>query len=74
MHCLLQDLQLIIEFSNEGALAERARYEPSLQLVGNVLSGSQLLMVLSWLGQQLQNWEMLAVQEMMPRNWDWSPD
>lgn len=62
MHCLLQDLQLIIEFSNEGALAERARYEPSLQLVSNVLSGSQLLMVLSRLGQQLQNWDMLALQ------------
>jgi len=62
VHCLLQDLQLVIELSDEGALAERARYEPSLQLVSNVLSGSQLLMVLSRLGQQLQNWETLALQ------------
>lgn len=62
VHCLLQDLQLVVEFGNEGALAERARYEPSLQLVGNVLPGSQLLMVLSRLGQQLQNWDTLALQ------------
>lgn len=62
MHGLLQDLQLVIELGNEGALAERARYEPSLQLVSNVLSGSQLLVVLSRLGQQLQNWDMLALQ------------
>lgn len=60
MHGLLQDFQLVIELGNEGALAEWARYEPSLQLVGDVLPGSQLLMVLSWLGQQLQNWDMLA--------------
>lgn len=53
VHGLLQDLQLVIELGDEGALAERARYEPSLQLVSNVLSGSQLLVVLSRLGQQL---------------------
>lgn len=60
MHGLLQDLQLAVELGNEGALAERARYEAPLQLVGDVLSGSQLLMVLSWLGQQLRNWDTLA--------------
>lgn len=54
VHCLLQDLQLVIEFCDEGALTERAWYEPSLQLVSDVLSGSQLLMVLSRLGQQLR--------------------
>lgn len=65
MHCLLQDLQLVIEFCNEGALAERAWDEPSLQLVSNVLSRSQLLMVLSWLGQQLgheQHGDILALE------------
>lgn len=65
MHCLLQDFQLIIEFCNEGALAERPRYEPSLQLVSNVLSCSQLLVVLGRLGQQLrheQHGDILALE------------
>lgn len=62
MHGLLQDFQLVVELGDEGALAEWAWDEPSLQLVGDVLSGSQLLVVLSWLGQQLQNWDALALQ------------
>lgn len=62
MHGLLQDLQLIVELSDEGALAEGPWDEPSLQLVRNVLPGCQLLVVLSWLGQQLQNWDVLALQ------------
>lgn len=62
MHSLLQDLELVVELGNEGALAQGPWDEPSLQLVRNVLPGSQLLMVLSWLGQQLQNWDALALQ------------
>lgn len=62
VHGLLQDFQLIVELRDDGALAEWAWDEPSLQLVGDVLSGSQLLVVLSWLGQQLQNWGALALQ------------
>lgn len=67
MHGLLQDLELVVELGDEGALAERARDEPSLQLVRDVLPGTQLLVVLGWLGQQLQIWHALALQGMVPR-------
>lgn len=66
MHSLLQDLQLVVELGDEGALAERARDEAPLQLVRDVLPGRQLLVVLSWLGQQLQNGDELALQELGP--------
>lgn len=62
MHGLLQDLELIVELGDEGALAQGPWDEPSLQLVRDVLPGSQLLVVLSWLGQQLQHWDALALQ------------
>lgn len=62
VHRFLEDLQLVIELGDEGALAERARDEASLQLVGDVLPGSQLLVVLSRLGQQLQSCDTLALQ------------
>lgn len=62
MHGLLQDLELVVELGDEGALAQWPWDEPSLQLVRDVLPGSQLLVVLSWLGQQLQQWHALALQ------------
>lgn len=62
MHGLLEDLELVVELGDEGALAERARDEAPLQLVRDVLPGTQLLVVLSWLGQQLQKWDGLALQ------------
>lgn len=79
VHCLLQDLQLVIELCDEGALAEGARYEPSLQLVSDVLPGSQLLVVLSRLGQQLRKALTTLGQVSMagkryPGSWDWSSD
>lgn len=50
MYSLLEDLELIVELCDERALAERPWDEAPLQLVSNVLPGSHLLMILSWLG------------------------
>lgn len=53
MHSLLQDLEFIVELCKQGALAERSRDEASLQLVSDVVTSCDLLLGVSWLGQQL---------------------
>lgn len=53
MHGLLQYLQLVVELGKEGAFAKRPRDEAALQLVGDVVACSDLLLGVSGLRQQL---------------------
>lgn len=54
MHGLLQDLQLVVEFCKEGALAQRPRDEATLQLVGDMVASRDLLLGVGGLRQQLR--------------------
>ena len=53
VHGLLEDLQLVVELCEQGALAEGAGDEATLQLVSDVVAGRDLLLGVSWLGQEL---------------------
>lgn len=53
VHGFLQDLELIVELCKQGALAKRTRDEATLQLVGDVVAGCDLLLGVCRLGQQL---------------------
>lgn len=54
VNSLLEDLELIIEFCEQGAFGKRARDEASLQLVSDVVTCRYLLLGVGRLGQQLQ--------------------
>lgn len=54
MHSLFQDLELVAELSKQRALTEGPWDETTLKLLCNMVTGRDLLLRLSWLGQQLK--------------------
>jgi len=54
MHSLFQDLELVAELSKQRALAEGTWDETTLKLLCDMVTGCDLLLRLSRLGQQLK--------------------
>jgi len=68
VHSLFEDLKLIVELCEQGALAERSRDEASLQLVCDVVARRNLLLGVGRLGQQLENTRRLVEMSKQKRH------